>query len=311
MIIFLYGKDYYRSFTNLQKIIKRYKSIHKSGINFQFFDLKKSSFSDFFESFQIKAMFQEKKLFLLENVFQNQEFQKNFLKNADFFKKTENIIIFYEKKEISSDSEFFIFLKKNATSYEFKLLQENKLKQWIKNKIKKLGGKISESATELLKEYVGSNLWQMENEIKKLICYCKGKTIQKEDVEILIRPQPQADIFKTIDALAFQRKKIALFLLEKHLEKGDSPNYLFLMIANQFRNLLIIKDLLEKGKTQQEILQRVPLHPYLIKKTISQAQKFSFLRIKEIYRNIFDIDQKIKKGKISDEVGLFLLISKI
>jgi len=39
--------------------------------------------------------------------------------------------------------------------------------------------------------------------------------------------QFENDIFKTIDALASKDKKLALFLLHKHLDNGDNALYFF------------------------------------------------------------------------------------
>ena len=77
------------------------------------------------------------------------------------------------------------------------------------------------------------------------------------------------------------------------------------------RNLLIIKDLIDRGKNYWEILKSVGLHPYVVKKSYLQAERFTLLKLKEIYKLIFQIDYKIKTGKIDPETGLVLLISKI
>jgi len=151
----------------------------------------------------------------------------------------------------------------------------------------------------------------MNNEILKLVNYKNRKTINKEDIEFLIKSKIETDIFKTIDALAEKNKKQALNLLHKHLEKGDSPLYLISMINYQFRNLLIIKDLIEKAKPYNVISKTSGLHPFVVKKSYSQSQKFSFQELKKIYQKIFQIDFQIKTGRIQPEAGLDLLIAEV
>jgi len=150
-----------------------------------------------------------------------------------------------------------------------------------------------------------------ENEIRKLVSFSKARTVRTEDVKLLIRSKIETDIFKTVDAIADKNKRKALKLLHKHLEKGDSPLYLLSMINYQFRNILIVKDFIEKHKTYNTILKRSGFHPFVVKKAYFQSQKFSFKDLKKIYRKIFQVDLQIKTGRIEPETALDLLIAEI
>ena len=100
-------------------------------------------------------------------------------------------------------------------------------------------------------------------------------------------------------------------LLKAHLEKGDNPLYLFSMINYQFRNLLVVKDLIERNRPYYTISKTSNLHPFVVRKSYEQAGKFSFPELKKIYRKIFQVDLAIKTGKINPETGLDLLLSEI
>jgi len=164
---------------------------------------------------------------------------------------------------------------------------------------------------EKLIEYIGNDLWQMSNEIKKLASFKNNKTLRIEDIELLVRSKIETDIFKTIDAIAEKNKKQALNLFHKHLEKGDSPLYLLSMINYQFRNLLIVKDLIEKHKPYDVILKKSGLHPFVVKKSYYQSQRFTFQELKKIFQKIFKADLDIKTGRIQPEIALDLLIAEI
>lgn len=321
MLIFLYGPDTYRSRQKLNEIIERYKKIHKSGLNLKVFDLKEKNFQDFKDEVKSVSMFDEKKLVILKNVISNKSFQEDFLKNAKYFTKSSDIFVFYEE-EIPENNQFFKFLKKKGRFQEFKLLEGERLKNWVKKEFEKYRApyqnkfgtrqaKIEPEALELLISYVGNNLWQLSNEIKKLVSYKKNQKIVKKDVEILVKPKIETDIFKTIDAIASKNKKRALELLHKHLEKGDSPLYLLSMINFQFRNLLIIRDLIEKKKSPYNFSKITNLHPFIIRKSYSQAQKFGLSELKKIYQKIFEVDIDIKTGKVDPQTALDLLITEI
>jgi len=312
MIIFLYGQDTYRSRKKLDEIIEGYKKIHKTGLNLKQLSVKETRFQDFSDKLKITSMFDEKKLIVLENIFFNQRFQEEFLKNAKDLIKSKDIIIVYEKDSIDKRNRFFKFLKKEAKSQDFELLEGRKLENWARREFgKHQGVEIDPETLKMFVDYVGSNLWSFSNEIKKLVNYRKKGRIGKKDIELLVRPKIEIDIFKTIDSIAQKDKKQALKLLNKHLEKGDSPLYLLSMINFQFRNLLIIKELIESRKTYSTILRKSGLHPFVAKKTYFQSQKFNFEELKKIYQKIFQVDLDIKTGKIKPELALEMLIIQI
>jgi len=333
MILFLYGPDTYRSRQKLNEIIEHYKKVHKSGLNLKYFDDENLNFQDFKDEVRQTSMFAEKKLIILAEAFPNSEFKEKFLKGAKIFRDAEDVILFYETGQIPEKDSLFDFLIKQAKCQEFKPLEGQRLRNWIKKEFEKYQTGIENKALDKLIEFVGSNLWQMSNEIRKLVSYraprqrgeggkenevlfdhkskYKNIEISSGDIELLVKPKIETDIFKTIDALALKDKKQALGLVHKHLEKGDSPLYLLSMINFQFRNLLIVKDLIQKYRSPYIPSKVTNLHPYIIKKSYSLAQKFTIQELKKIYQKIFQVDLDIKTGRVEPEVALDLLIAEI
>ena len=291
----------------MKEIVEHYKKIHKTGLNLKYFDV----FSDFEDNIKQTSMFKEKKLIIINDLFSNPEFKERFSEKKKDFLESEDIILIYQEKDFIKSDSLYKFLKKNIKFQEFELLTGQKLKNWAKKELEKYKTEIDLKALDVLIEYIGSDLWKMSNEILKLVNYKNKKIINKEDIELLIKSKIETDIFKTIDALAEKNKKQALDLLHKHLEKGDSPLYLISMINYQFRNLLIIKDLIEKSKTYNIILKKSGLHPFVVKKSYYQSQKFTFQELKKIYQRIFEIDFQIKTGRIKPETGLDLLVAEL
>lgn len=312
MIYFIYGEDSYRSKRKLEEIIDGYKKVHKSGLNLIYIDAKNNDFKDFLNNFRTTSMFDEKRLIVLKNLFSakgglSAGWQEEFLEEIKKINDLKDIVVVYEDSSPDQRLKIFKALQKYAKCQEFKFLQPAELKKWIALEFEKGGVKIDFSAQSLLLSFVGNNLWQMANEINKLSNYKKEGIINKQDVELLVMPNIENDIFKTIDDLASKNKKQALSLLHKHIDKGAKPLYLLSMIAYQFRNLLIIKELLEKQKP----LTACGLHPFVVRKSSYLCNQFSMPELKKIYRRIFQIDCDIKTGKIDAETALDLLLSEI
>jgi DNA polymerase-3 subunit delta len=248
---------------------------------------------------------------ILKDVFSDKGFKEKFSKSIKKFANSPNIILFYEEGEIPENDKFLNLLKKSGDSQKFRSLEGAPLKNWIKKEIERCGGKAGPEITSRLVEFVGNDTWRLSNEIQKLTSFKNGKDIQIKDIELLVRPEIDNNIFKTIDAIALRNKKKALELLHKHLRKGDSPQYLLSMVNFQFRNLLMIKELVEKSQPYYSILRKTQLKPFVIRKSYQQAQRFGLPELKKIYRKIFQADLSIKTGKIEPETAIDLLISEI
>jgi len=306
VVIFLYGPDTYSSRQKLNQIIEKYKAKHKTGLNLNYLDMEEVDLTALKEIIETRPMFKEKKLVILENVFgKNSQWQKeliDYLKEKDIKNEQEIILVFYEKESClagSGKGELFKFLTKKPVLYqEFKNLEGIKLENWIKKEVTKYGKEIEEKAIKKLVAEVGSDLWQMANEVNKLISYKDDKVIKEKDVEILVKPKIDTNIFATIDAIAYRDKKKALKLLHQHLEKKDDEIYLLTMFIYQFRNLLKLKDLVEKGVPFYQLAKRTGLHPFVVKKSWEQIKKFSLKELKKIYQKLLFLDLEIKIGQI-------------
>jgi DNA polymerase III subunit delta len=311
MIYFLYGEDTYRSRKKMEEIIILLERKSKVNLLLNFFDGEKDDFQKVKNELQSNSIFKEKKVIILNNSFSSADFYKEVI---EFFKekKIKDIIIFYEKGKADKRSSLFTFLKKTSKSHEFNLLTGKELEKWVYQKLEEKNLSFNVETLNLLIEFIGNDLWRFSSEIDKLSSF-KAKDsdseITSKEINLLIRSKIETDIFKTIDAIASKDKKKALGLLHSHLEKGDSPIYLFSMIRFQLKNLLTVKDLDQKGMPYSLVLSDSGLHPFVARKSYNLSQKFSLEKLKQVYWDIFKLEIKIKTGKIDPSMALDLLIA--
>ena len=322
MIILLYGVCTYRLNQKLNEIKNLYRQKHKNSLDLQCFDNEASSgtsgqkmiaIEDLKNDFQQSSMFKEKKLFIVKDMFDNKELKEGFLENAKIFLESEDIILLFQEGKIPSNDALLKFLKKskNVKICEFEPLETEKLRSWVKRQFKDSQVDIEPEALKELIDFVGNNLWRMSNEIKKIISFKRKGSVSNQDIETLIEPKIDVDIFKTIDAIALRNKKQALKLIRGHLEKGDYPLLILSMINFQFRNIVIVKDMMEKNISYSDILRKTKLHPFVVRKSCNLARKFSKEELKKIYQDIFKVDFNIKTGKIEPQTALDILIAQI
>ena len=310
MIYFIYGEDSYRSKRKLEEIIEGYKKVHRSGLNLIYVDAKEKDFKDFYSNFKVVGMFAEKKLIVIKNACGDTKFCEELLENVQVIENLKDIVVVYEDCAADQRTKIFKGLQKYAKCQEFDCLSPVNIKKWVEVEFNKNGAKINADALDLLIEFVKTDLWQMSNEVIKLSSYKVGKIVTKEDVQLLVRPGIENDIFKTIEAVASKNKKLALSLLHKHLDNGDNSLYLLSMIAYQFRNLLTIKEL-QSSQPYGSIAKKAGLHPFVVQKSFYLCNQFTIEQLKKIYQKIFQVDLDIKTGKIDAEFALDLLLAEV
>jgi len=251
----------------------------------------------------------------------------DFLKKEKFLKDDQDVVvIFWENKKVKKSSKLFKFLEKNGKIQNFEKPSGIKLNQWVEKRFQKVDPKaqISSGALEKLIFYTSGDLFSLSQEIEKLVNYsggparnamqsvAGGKTINEEDVDLLVQADFDNNIFQTIDAIGNRNKKEALKFLHQHLKRGDDPFYIFSMLVYQFRNLLKIADLKDNyGMSEQEIAQSTKIHPFVVKKSLAQIKNFPFATLKKIYQKLSIFDVKIKTGQLDIKLALDKFIVEI
>lgn len=319
MILFLFGPDTFRSKRKLQEIIKEYRLKHKSGLNFAQVEAREeNSFEELKKRIETASMFQETKLIVFKNALSlpkdGQEKIKNYLKENHFAEKKEVTLIFFEEGEVKKISSLYKFLiEKSFKEQEFKKLPPAKLKLLIQKEAKILKGEIEPKAIEKIIFFFGDDLWQIDQELKKLIAFKNREKITEKDVETLCKENLDPNIFETIEAISRKNKKKALQLLSGHLETGENALKILSTIVYQFRTLIKIKSLVENSsftywQFSYQASKILGLHPFVIKKTLPIAQNFSMEELKNIYQKLLELDYQIKTGKIDPKIGIEMFV---
>jgi DNA polymerase III subunit delta len=320
MLLFLYGEDNYRLKQKLKAIKKKYLEVSNIDANFSILNTKADKdFGRIIQDIETVPFLAEKRLVVLENFLakSSKKIQESL---KDYIAKIPetSIVIFVEEGMPGQRTGLFKALKKKCDKFwQFDLLHGYQLERWIGDTVNKFGGKVEKSAVQKLASYVGSDLWQMKNEIEKLILFKKTESkdqrlaITSDDVELLVKAKLNTNIFNLIDALGYKNIKKATQLLEELLESGENEIYILTMIIYQFRNILIVKDLLEQKNSQSQIAKKTRIHPYVLGKSINQAKNFTLDYLNRIYQELADTDLAIKTGKTEPHIALDLLLVKL
>jgi len=315
MILFLYGEDSFRSRQKLLEIKKRFLVSDMSGSGLSTFNwTEKNPKYRLLDVLGTSNLLAPKRLVIVRDMLEvATDSEKDEL--IAYLKKYEKqiqadqdlVVIFWEDGQPKKNGKLYKALFKMAKSQNFERLSGSKLNQWIAQRIKELdpASGISKEASEKLILFAGSDTDYLDTELQKLVNFADGRIIQADDVELLVRANSDANIFDTIDALSANNKKKALRLVQEHLKKGDDPFYVFSMYVYQFRNILKVADL--DGQyhgNDYAIAKASGLHPFVVKKSLSQVRNFPMAKLKEIYQKLSVLDTQIKTGRIDIRVAL-------
>ncbi len=213
---------------------------------------------------------------------------------------------------LKSSNPLFKELSASAEVKSFPLLNKTRLRQWIEKGVGEAGGRISPQAADLLAQVVGSKLWTMRQEISKLVLFASGRTIEEDDVRRLVSDVQQISVFNMVDAIFEFRAGIAEGLLQQLLARGAVPAYLMVMLSRQIRMIARIKELQNQGKSESEIQNRLGLlSEFAFRKTLTQANRYPWGQIREVYHRLLEADLSIKTGEYNGELALNILITEL
>jgi len=328
MIIFLHGPDTFRSRQKLQELKAKFiREIDKSGLNVAPLDGSRLEAQEFEKAISTSPFLAKKRLVIISDLIaknQGQKIQKEILELLNKNNLENTIIIFWEgdlggdskksrRSKTSTRRSHLLAnrLKGEKYAQEFPLLTPAQTQAWASQAFKQRGGKISPNALTLLVDFVGNDLWQLNSEIDKLLAFKNNQLVEAPDIETMVKTKLDDDIFQLTDALGQKNSARALALISDQLQSGTSPTELLSKMVWQFKNLLILKTFVAKngsGYNAERLTYQLKLHPFVIKKTLSQVDRHELTDLKTTYQRLLQIDYQLKTSQTDPQTLFDLLV---
>jgi DNA polymerase-3 subunit delta len=223
-------------------------------------------------------------------------------------------LVFVESKALPKRDPVLAQAQKlKADIRRFNVPGSRDLPGWISARAQKREGRIEPSAAALLARNIGPKLRILDQEIQKLLLYVgPDRPIASDDVRIMVPYVQSADvIFNLVDAIGQRNPRNAALYLHRLLDVGEAPLPIFGMIVRQFRLLIQVRWLMDRQLSEQEIVARLKLHPYVGKKVRTQAYRFTLEQLRTAYPILAQADLAIKTGRLSPEAALDLLLVEL
>lgn len=252
--------------------------------------------------------FAEKRVVIIEN--------SGWLKNANerAIELVKNIpdttYVVFEEEEVDKRGKMFKAIAANGYAACCEMQDEATLKKWIMGLLKKENKMITADALNILLDRTGTNMENIRREVEKLVCYkYYDEGITASDVEELCIVQVQNKIFDMVEAVAQKNQKVALDLYYDLLALKEAPMKILALIARQFNMLLQVKEMKQKGYSEQNIASQTGLNAYFLKKKyIPQASQFKLYQLEDALKACVEAEENVKTGKMPDILSVELII---
>ncbi len=313
-IYLLYGVEHYLVMTYRQKLLQAFcgtaeRSALRENMNFTAFKGNEVTTEQITGIAETLPFFSDQRVILVED---SGLFGKDGDTLAEYLANmpASTAVIFVEESP-DKRSRLYKAVEKHGHAAEFKMQTEETLKRWIVSKVASERKKITVRAVDALLERCAMDMEQISRELEKLFSYTMERdSIDLPDVDAVCTVRIGNHIFDMISAMANKRQKEALLLYYELLALKEPPMRILYLISRQFMQLLLIKDLRNRGYDKKRICERTQLKPFIADKYMTQASKFSTEMLVEAIRDCAIYDEDVKKGLLSDRLCVELLLVK-
>ena len=203
-------------------------------------------------------------------------------------------------------------LKEHSTVGEFKQLYDTEIPGWINKRIRAMGKTANMEACQLLQNYVGRSLREIQNEIEKIFIYVgEKKSINVEDVNRVVGLSRQNNIFELQNALGVQDIGRSLEVLQNLLRSGESPVGMIVMLTRYFQKLWLSQELMMKNVAEGQIASALGISPFFAKDYLSAAKRFPGHHLTQCFGSLMEADEMLKSSRMDHAIIMTLLIHKL
>ena len=298
----IYGNDY--------SLIKReIENIIGGALDVVRYDLSVSKIDELLDDASCISLFGDEKVLIGENalfltsantnVNHNIDYLENYVKDQNH----DNIVILTILDKLDERKKIVKLLKQKVTVIKKDEIDERDLTSFVIEEFKSKGYIIDSKCANYFISYVGKNVDILISEINKMIIYKNDdKKIEIKDIDHISSRGFKDNIFDLSNAILNKNHKEAFECYNDLIKTGEEPIRILALLASQFSLIYESKLLSESGKDSKTIAEVLKVHPYRVK--LALESKFVTEEVKDIIKNLHELDYEIKSGKTDKNIGL-------
>ena len=205
------------------------------------------------------------------------------------------LVVCYKYKKIDKRKTFGKNLSEKTVLFESKKLYENQISVWIKTYVKELGFSIDDKSSQILSNYLGSDLSKISNEISKITLNINiGEQISPKIIEENIGISKDFNIFEFQNALG-TKDILKSNRIIKHFSENPKNHPFVLTIStifSFFQKIMIYHNL--KDKSKKNVASNLGINPFFVHSYQTAAKNYSMSKLFKIFVLLKEYDLKSK-----------------
>ncbi|RIA09469.1 DNA polymerase III delta subunit [Flavobacteriaceae bacterium MAR_2010_72] len=205
------------------------------------------------------------------------------------------LVINYKYKTIDKRKKLYKSLQEVGVVFESKKLYDNQVPDWIRRTLSGQDYTIALKASQMLVEFLGTDLSRISNELDKLkIVLPKGTEITPQHIEENIGISKDYNNFELRKAVGLRDSQKA-FKIAQYFGDNPKDNPMIVTVSllfNFFSQLLHFHGL--HDKTPRNVASALKVHPFFVNEYIDAARNYPMKKVSAAVSTLREFDVKLK-----------------
>ncbi len=227
-----------------------------------------------------------------------QDLSRTFDKLDDYAKNPQPstvLVLCYKYKTVDKRKAVYKAINKTGVVFESKKLYDNQVPDWIKRVLSPKGYTITPKASQLLVEFLGTDLGKINNELEKLqIVLPKNTQITPEHIEENIGISKDYNNFELRKAIG-AKDSVKAFKIVQYFADNPKDNPMVVTVAllfNFFSQLLQLHGM--NDKNPRSVASALRVNPYFVNEYLDAARNFPMRKVSQVVALLREFDVKSK-----------------
>ena len=205
------------------------------------------------------------------------------------------LVINYKYKKLDKRKALYKAINKVGIVFESKKLYENQVADWIRRVLSGQNYNISPKASQMLVEFLGTDLSKIDNELNKLkIVLPEGTQITPEHIEENIGISKDFNNFELRKAVG-ERNVLKAHQIAKYFADNPKDNPMVVTVAllfNFFSQLLHLHGM--SDKSPRSVASALKVNPYFVNEYLTAARNYPMRKVSSVIGLLREFDVKSK-----------------
>ena len=317
------GEEEYLMRQAIVLLKEKYINSSFETLNYVNIDEKESDFETILNACETLPFMGEKKMVVINDIEKliesdNDDLSKKLSKYIEGLDSFVLLLMIDKNNSLKKTTSIYKKAKKMGIVIDFDGLKGRDINNWVLNTVKEKNKVISGSNINYFlnkstysKYGTSKNLYDIENELLKVISYSEKDEISKENIDMVLIKTLDNNIFDLLKYISERNSDQAIVIFNEIHEMKEPIQRVVYMVIRHLRLLLMYKLYKEKGYSENDARSKMKISPYEFKNISRQSTGFTKERLVIALDEILTLDVKQKTSSLDDKLALEILIVKL